>query len=224
MIVSPIIKPTIEDFYVPDFCRGLWMFDNPSNKIIDLSQYGNHGTNSGSTFKGNWNTFNGSSDYVSLPNNPSVDITTAPLAIFTTIKVASGAGTGFIISKNLDAVANIQYAMYWYATNNRIGYVMEGAEITNSGTNTILTNNWYDVGFIWKDGIFKTFANYKKRDVEVAYSATLTSRSNLTIGRRETASVYFNGNISNIAIYSSADIGEILRHRRMLSQQFGIAA
>lgn len=219
MIQSYIRKPTIPNFYVPSFCRGLWIFDSTTNKIIDYSQYQNHGTNKGSTPKGYSNLFNGINNYVSLPNSTSLDITSAPLAIFATIRVKSGASAGYILCKNLLGTSDIQYAIYFNGTNvisSRIDTVQ-----TNSSS-IFLTEKWFNVGVIWDGANINMYINFNQSGTPGSFTGTLTSVAVIQIGRREVNGAYLNADIANVSVYASSDANEIIKHQKILSKQFNI--
>lgn len=216
---NPIIKPSIPGFYVPSFCRGCWIFDSASGKIIDYSQYGNNGTNSGSTNKGNKNSFNGSSNYISLPNSTSLDLTTAPIAVFAKANIAASAG--YIFSKNLDSSANVQYALIMNSNVGNLNFYgnLNGTSYGDTANvNSIANNVWYDIGFIWNGATIQYYKNFKTLGTPIIATGTLTSRANVRIGRRETAGVHFNGAMENVCVYASTDVNEVLRHRKALSQ------
>lgn len=170
-------------------------------------------------------SFDGVDDHGCIVNDSGVDVTTAPLAIFATVRVASGAGTGFIVCKDTSAFADVQYGMFWDGATKRIVSVLEGANRALGVSNTVLEGVWCDVGFIWDGTNTKTYVNAVQSGASVAYSSSLTSRPYLRIGRRETASSHFKGDIRNDAIYSGAGLTEakVLNHRRQVMRRLGIA-
>lgn len=163
----------------------------------------------------------GSDDFFNLSSTSSLDINTAPLAIFVTLKVSIGSGYGYIISKNLDSSANVQYALTWDNANKRVVVKLENSDRVSTITNSIQETNWYNVGFIWDGTNVKTFINGISNN-SGAYSGTLTSRPNLRIGRRETAASHFKGNIATATVYTGEKAIEanILKSERLISKAY----
>lgn len=175
----------------------------------------------GSNLDVNALTLDGIDDYGSFANNTPFDITTAPLAIFATISVAVGAGQGYIVCKNLSSAADVQYAMFYENTGKDIGINLNG---TVYFFNTVLTEGTtYDVGFIWIGSTLKRFLNGVQLGTDLAYSTPLTSRPTLAIGKQGAGSLYFKGNIKNLAIYAGAGVTEayILKERKNTMRRYG---
>jgi hypothetical protein len=210
--------------YVPSFCRACWVFDSAGDKVIDLSQFGNTATNSGATFQGNKFYFDGSDDYMSVANSSSLDITSAPLAVFATINLhTSLAVDSRIISKNTSTTADTQYELRYVSSSKSISAILEGAGRGNTGTDSITLGQWTNIGFIWDGTNIKTFIKCVQKSTN-SFSATLTSRTYINIGKAVGGSL-FKGNIANVTIYAGTgfNTNETLDHQRMLSAPFGIA-
>jgi len=164
----------------------------------------------------------GTDDFFSLVNTPSIDVTSAPLAVFATIKCL-GTASGFIISKNLDAVGNIQYAIYWGSGAKGISAYMNGGQRGASLNDSVPTNIWYNVGFIWDGTNIKYYINLAQNGDAYAYNTTLTSRANIQIGKIAGASPFmFKGNIATLSIYAGANCTEanVLKSEGFISKPY----
>jgi hypothetical protein len=167
--------------------------------------------------------FDGTSDHFTLTDTASLDITSAPLAIFVTIKVdPTMSGTGYIVCKNLNASTNIQYGLSYFVTNTQIGLYLEGASRKTSTTGSVPANTWYNVGFIWDGSNVKAFVNGVQSATTGTFSGTLTSQPNMRIGRRETPSSYYKGSIATLTIYAGVKATEanILKAERAISRAY----
>jgi hypothetical protein len=164
----------------------------------------------------------GSDDFFSLVNTASIDITSAPLAMFLTLKVSVGAGTGYIICKNLDSPANIQYGCYWDSSGKRIVTSLENTARGGSASNSVLENVWCNVGVIWDGASVRHYVNLVQSGADGTCSGTLTSRENLRIGRRETMAGYFKASIATTTIYSgsNATTENILKAEKAISKAY----
>jgi len=189
-------------------------------------QYRNDLVLSGATDTGLNRYFDGSDDYGYAANSPALDITAAPLAVFAMVKPITGNTTGYVFSKNLDSSNNTQYGLVWdtaVVVSNGLFATMNGQTRANSVNGAVALNNWNDMGFIW-DGInVQCYVNKKPVGAAGAWSTALTTRPYVCVGRRETAATYFKGNIDNVCIYASSDMGAILRHRQWYMRRVGIA-
>jgi hypothetical protein len=162
----------------------------------------------------------GAEDFFSLVNTASVDITSAPLAVFATIKIFLNGNFYMIICKNTDSLLTTQYALYF--ANNAFYAYLEGAFKGNSATIADITDRWANVGFIWNGTNVKYYVDLLSSGNTTAFSGTLTSRPNLRIGRRETASNQFKGNIASVSIYAGTNATEanVLRAEKAISKTY----
>lgn len=144
--------------------------------------------------------FDGIEDYGNIENSPSITIPNGPLAMFATIKVATGAGNGYLFCKNDNTFDTVQQGIFYYGAYKRISVVAEGIDITASADNSINLDTWYNVGAIWDGESVKVYINYVQSGDTYAFSGTLTSRPNASIGRR-VSGAYFKGNIATLTVY-----------------------
>jgi hypothetical protein len=192
-------------------------------------QYDNALRLSGATDTYDSRHLDGSDDYGYPMNSPALDITSAPLAVFVTVKMGTPGGTAYIVCKNLSTAGDAQYAIIHdvsgsYAGNaNSFVVTIEAAgNYVKTPVGSAIIGTWQDIGFIWDGAKLKAWINASKIAAEDTYSGSLTSRPNFRIGRRETATGYSAGNMDNLWIYPSADVGAILAHRRWYMRRRGI--
>jgi hypothetical protein len=149
-------------------------------------------------------SFNGVSGYINIPNSASLNPTNAVTVVawFKTNVVHDGA----IVWKAYSTYGPTYGFAYFGASYNGIA-----GRITNT------SGNYYTISFTWApdgkwhhlvmsyngsaiklyfDGVTKTSATLT--------GAIITSTYGVIIGNRETANMYFNGQISNVQVYSTA--------------------
>ncbi len=180
-----------------------WPFSSATpTTLADVSGCGNTGTLQGAPTvtkltNGPWYyTFDGSTQYISIADTMGLNITARPLTLMAWIKLAADAATCHIICRNVDAVANVQYALAWIGT----GYlqsILEGANRGASAAGSVGVSAWKMVGATWlADGTTQCYVNGAASGIAgVAYTGALTSRANIAVGRRGVAS-YFKGDLA----------------------------
>ena len=172
--------------------------------------------------------FDRTDDNISYVNNPNIDIITAtrekPLIISTFINsTITGLNTGYILAKNLDSVATIQYGVLFSNVNNVVSLYMNGFSRISTGANSIYGGNNYLVTFTWDGTVLRAYVNCKLVATE-SYSETLISRPNFRIGCRGANAIYFGGLIGYTFITYGAQVDEIFSFIRKtgLMQIYGI--
>jgi hypothetical protein len=186
-------------------------------------RYENYLTMSGATPYGHSRYFDGSDDYGSAMNSPALDITTAPLSVFATIRTPPVLQTGWVVGKNLDATANMQYG-FLISNTGEINIYFEGAQKAATAAGSLVANETANIGFLW-DGT-KVAIKKNGRQLSLtgsgAYSGTLTSRPYFRVARRETAAVYFKGWMDTLCLYTTRDFNAVDEHQRWLMRRKGI--
>lgn len=201
---------------------------------IDLSGQGNNATptNMAGTITSGVNitdpskpfwVLDGIDDFFSLVNTASVDITSAPLAVFATIKVnASAAANSYIVCKNITNASYVQYGISWSFSGNQVAVTLEGAPRGSSAIGSVPKDTWKSIGFIWNGANINYYINGLTSGTVGAYSGILTSRAYLEIGRREVETSYFSGSIATVSIYSGSKATEtnILKAEKAISAAY----
>ena len=154
-------------------------------------------------------SFNGSSQYLSVPNNAAFSFSTGDFTIEMWVYPQSFAGYNTLIEARSGATAS-SYGLFIGITTGKIyWYDASGVQLSSSG---LALNAWAHVAVSRTSGVLKMFIS----GVQV-YSAANTNAQNPTgnfvIGRNiEVSPIYFNGYISNLrvvkgtAVYTAAFI------------------
>lgn len=145
--------------------------------------------------------YNGSGEYTTIPGTGLLDILAAPLSIFTWTRVDSGS-TRWVISKNLDAGANMQYGYFFDSVNNRIDFYLEGASRCTSPNNSIEVGSLHFMGYTW-DGTTVTPYIDAVPGTTGAYAGSLTSRPNMSIARRAGSANTLDAAVDESMIFDS---------------------
>ncbi len=197
---------------VPSSCV---LFHNyKKSNASDITRNNNDGVvTNGGVFNADGLEFDGVDDYVRIAHSVSLDFTNGPFAIFITLKPDPASASAYVVSKgNVGATA--QYQLRW-ATTSSVAFYSSGVSIVGTG-NVVPASNWKDVGFIWDGVNAKSFVDCVQA-YSVAFAAPLAAdSSDLLIGKRADSSACFKGTIDNVAIYRSADIAAIIKHRRSI--------
>jgi hypothetical protein len=165
----------------------------------------------------------GAEDFGSMVNSASIDITSAPLAVFATFRIPSSVvSNGFIFAKNLNATANIQYSLYYSTISNNITTYMEGIGRGATANSSIAKDVLHNVGYIWNDTNVKFYKNMLQNGSIVAFSGNLTSQPNARIGKEEVAGFYLKCDLATLTIYTGAKATEanILKAEQAISKAY----
>ncbi len=169
----------------------------------DASRYHNDGTLTNVTWtrlpSGLWVAgFNGTTSFINVADNGGLNITARPLTIAVWVKPASDAVTCYFFCRNTDAIANIQYAVLWDLTAPlMVNCRLEGVTRASSGSNSVPVSSWTLCGFTWSAaGVPQCYVNgAASGSAGASFTSTLTSRANINVGCRATATSFFKGDM-----------------------------
>lgn len=182
----------------------LWALKDSAFKSVD--RYRHTATVTTASWGTTGYTFDGAADFISIATTggDALDITARPMSAFAWIKPTVDQD-GYILCKNLDAAANVQYGYYWDAGANAfINVYLEGAQRAISVADSAPLNVWSLVGFTWiADGTIQIYVNGAASGAAGNWAAALTSRPNLNVGRRAVG-IYFGGTIGEEWLYNRA--------------------
>jgi hypothetical protein len=201
-----------------------WKLDDKANSkaVVDSGPAGLTGTASQNTalmsvagVRGNALAFNGTSDYVRVSPNASINqYGRSSFAVSAWIYPHSTGqgGSGRILSKRLAG-----YDFYLSGSNVINVYIPHTTKAAqrSSAINAITLNAWQHVIFVYNedgDKAVKLYINgvLQTNGTNVAGQGTLSDdrRTNLTLGRYNTSTIrYFNGFMDDVRIYNQA-LGE----------------
>ena len=149
--------------------------------------------------------FNGSSSNLIIPNNASLNPTTALTLeawVKWNINPSSGANWAQIIDKNVDD----QYQLQHSQTNNAFEFALR----TSTGRRYILGTTapvqgvWYHIVATYDGSFMRIYVNGNFERSGAATGTINTSTTPVYIGSRTTSDRNFNGVIDEVAIYSRA--------------------
>ena len=189
---------------------GYWKFDEGAGTTaFDSSGRGNDGTLKGPPEwavgqLGDALDFDGSSDYVEVPHNPSLSITDAiTIAAWTYMRVGAS-GEMAIVSKGGWAANNLPYEL-----TETPGGVIFWQFYDDGGRDTCAPDSppvdeWHHITGTYDGTIFKCYIDGELAD-EWAYTGTMPENEvSVMIGRRSTGGCQFNGLIDEVMIYDHA--------------------
>src|SRR3989344_4468140 len=191
---------------------GQWKFDGNAK---DSTPSSNNGTVTGATLttdrKGTANraySFNGSSDFVNVPHNANLNLTTAiTISAWINIDPAGKADYQTILTKQ-DGVTDPEIYMFrlqqsngfLYGTIQNTGYTVNS--ITGS---TDLTGAWHHVVFTYDANFLNLYVDGVSAATPVAKTITPgTNTAALTIGKTLTLGRFAKGTIDDARIYNRA--------------------
>jgi len=162
-------------------------------------------------------TFDGSSDYISLPN--SLDYTTEVSAFAWFKTNGSGAGGYHIIYGPSDLEISVNNSDFL-----RTGVETSSGRFVSNHGSGIVDGNWHHVGFTFSGTLKKSYIDSVLVGTQTVSGTLTSSFSNRHIGRFGSSnSYYLNGDISNTQIYNRAlTEDEIKQNFEALRGRYGI--
>lgn len=165
----------------------------------------------------------GVNDIFNLVNTPSIDITSAPLAVFATFSIKAGSNNGWLFTKNLSEASDVQFGLYCiYSSNGTISAYLEGASYGIGQSGVISADTWYNVGWIWDGTNVKIYINCVQSGNTGTYEGLLTSKPNVRIGCRANNAIYLNGKIATVSVYAGVKATEanVLAAEQLISTDY----
>lgn len=234
-IINPIKSPYVNpfgNFVLPGKCASWLNMEERSDKLIDKSGNGNHGTNGGATIKtvnaGLARNFDGIDDFIQIADSAATRLTTGgTLAAWIYPKSLGEFNDGRIIDKSADVVATNGYKFAMATSNNLYFRINSGAN-TASAVNSITLNQWQHVTVIfgstgrhlYVNGIDVTASGGSETALppDVAKIVAIGNRAGVTDRT-------FDGYIDDTMIFTRAlSQSEIKYIFKMTAWQYGIAA
>jgi hypothetical protein len=189
---------------------GYWKFDEGSGNVaVDSSGYGNDGTINGTP---NWVAgqigsaldFDGSTNYVEIPNNDSFSITdTITIAAWTYMRT-SASGEMAIVSKGGWEANNLPYELTETPGDVIFWQFYNDAGRDGCSPDSPPVGEWHHIAGTY-DGIATKCYIDGMLGEEWQYAGKMPINSlPVTIGRRTTGGTWFNGMIDEVAIFNNA--------------------
>jgi len=189
---------------------GYWKFDEGTGMTaVDSSGYGNDGTLKGPPEwavgqLGEALDFDGSSDYVEVPHNPSLSITEAITIAAWTYMSTGASGEMAIVSKGGWAANNLPYELTMEAGSIIYWQFYDDAGRDTCSPDSPPVDEWHHITGTYDGTLFKCYIDGELAD-EWAYTGTMPENGlSVMIGRRTTGGCQFNGLIDEVMIYNHA--------------------
>lgn len=235
MEVQEIMMVTLDDIGLQTLataqCDALFAFTattatvSRANDCLMLNQAGSGASGFNSEVNSNsgrtvyFNRLDGSDDFGSFANTPSLDILTGDIAVSATFRVATGGPNGYLFTRNLDLATAQQYGFY-YDTTGYIALYLNGISRVHTGLASIATNTWYNVIFYrnYATGVITPYLN-KLAKTPATYVDALITQPNTRLGARSsnaggtTQTIIYKGDIGSESIYNAPtlDISKIIK-------------
>lgn len=190
--------------------KGFWRFDeNTGTSARDSSTTANHGTIVNATYVngqyGKALSFNGTSAYVSIPDNSAIKPTTALSIAFWVYN--PGAAFSQIVHRQ-DFAAKKGYSVSIDATNQISFNLGDGTSFTTAygGVNSVPINTWTHFVCTWSgSGVATIYKNGALLSVSSTFTGPISyATGDLHIGKNSLyAGEYFTGYIDEVRIYNT---------------------
>jgi hypothetical protein len=194
----------------------------------DESENNHHGTVNGATLTtdrfGNPNSafeFDGVDDYISIANNPSINIQTGEsYSISFWVKHNAQNNAKYMISKYKGTSGEPSYAIGTGSAGDSYSwYEFSPGGIESRGSIDLNDNQWHNITSVFKSGESVTIYVDGVLDIQhpITHNGSILNSRDLTIGCGSNLAQYYNGIIDDIKIYKKAlTIEEIKNETRGL--------
>jgi hypothetical protein len=151
--------------------------------------------------------FNGTSDYLSIPHNPQLNLTTGDFTIETWFYcTALTAANQVILGK--DGISGTSYSQYWIGvtTAGKLiaplgnGNGLSPTETDYGAATSVTLNVWNHVALVRTGTTIKVFLNGTQVNSTAQVTAMSDGGKPLLIGWRQGDTVYFNGYVQDVRI------------------------
>lgn len=217
---APVLESYYQEANADEQTGGLWHFDEASGNVSDASGNGNTGTPTGTTVVagrfGNARSFNGSSDYINVPANGSLNFT-KDFTLEAWVKTTDTGNSGLIVTYG--DTADWMYIMSKDTTDTlRCKIYNDGAGSTyleTLSTKKINDGNWHHVACVASGTTLATYVDGEISSIANIPSGTRDSGSAgpLTIGAFNwtTYQSFWNGQIDEVRLSGVARSAEEIK-------------
>lgn len=196
--------------------QGLVAYYPFNGNANDESGNGNHGTVNGATLAtdrfGNSDSayeFDGSTNYISITNNPTINIKTAASSTISFwLKHATQNNAKYMISKYKGSFGEPSYAIGTGSNGDSYSWHEFTASngIQSRGNIDLNDNQWHHITNVFKSGESVSLYVDGVLDVQhaTAHTGSISNLRDLTIGCGSNIAQHYNGDIDDIKIYNKA--------------------
>ena len=185
-----------------------WSFDDGAGTTAtDATGKGLNGTVSGATWTaGKFGTslsFNGVSDWVTVPDADSLDLTTG-MTLEAWVNPAALSGFTTVMLK--ERTGGLAYSLYASDNSNRppSGYIRRTSDVGTVGTTLLPLNAWSHLAATYDAATLRLFVNGVQVASRATTGAIATSTGVLRIGGNSVWGEYFKGLIDEVRVYNRA--------------------
>ena len=172
--------------------------DNSTNNFF-VTRNGNTTQGTFSPYGGNWsNYFDGTGDYLSVPNNTSLNLWVGDFTIEMWVYSNANQGnyTG-LVAKGGGAATGWQMVI----VSNSVNVEVFGSTLFFSPSTTLPNNQWVHLAIVKSGTNVSLFQNGTRISAITGSSTTYSNTTdNVNIGTERSAGIFFNGYISNIRL------------------------
>ena len=172
--------------------------DNSTNNFL-VTRNGNTTQGTFSPYGGNWsNYFDGSGDYLSVPNNTALNLWVGDFTIEMWVYSNANQGnyTG-LVAKGGGAATGWQMVI----VSNSVNVEVFGSTLFFSPSTTLPNSQWVHLAIVKSGTNVSLFQNGTRISAITGSSTTYSNTSdNVNIGTERSAGIFFNGYISNIRL------------------------
>jgi Tfp pilus assembly protein PilV len=188
-----------------------WQFDEGSGSTAADDENSNNGTligspawQTGSNGSGHSLNFNGSNQYMTAPDNSTLDIS-GPITISAWAKTATLSQNHVIVSKKCDSSTN-GFSFSEFYSQLEFEYGSKGAgSYAYSSSGVLSANTWQHVVVTFDGTNIKFYVNGVDAGSSVVTPTSVQPNSStLYVGAYPCGGYYFNGNLDNVRVFSRA--------------------
>lgn len=192
---------------------GYWRLEESSGSVLDETNNSNDGTNNGATtgatgIRNNCYDFDGTNDWVSIPNTTALNPVTITISCW--VNTTSSGSIEQIISKDKSSVTS---GRVWQLRKDAsdvvsfIGFHSGGSVVQITGATDITDGNWHHIVGTIDGALIKLYIDGSEDATALTFTNDLEQgkTNDVLIGRAETGDPgYFDGSIDEILIYPRA--------------------
>jgi chitodextrinase len=187
---------------------GAWSFDRPGATVPDASGNGNTATVVGADWTSNGRfggglNFNGTSDYVTVPDSPSLDLLTGMTVEAWVRPTQVDQLWHSVLMKEQSGM--LAYSLYGSTGSGApSGEIYTGADAEARGASSLPANTWTHLAATYDGTNLRLFVNGVRVATTAATGSLVVSNGVLRIGGNSIWGEWFSGSIDEVRVYNRA--------------------